>query len=75
MEYNQVRDVIGDRGASILRSVCIDDSEDVSTVMRYSKYFECLITYVTTTEVYLVQCTRGHFSGNYYPKARYLLVD
>jgi hypothetical protein len=37
MGYNQVRDVIGDRGASILRSACIDDSGDVSTVMRYSK--------------------------------------
>jgi hypothetical protein len=37
MGYNQVRDVIGDRGASILRFVCIDDGGDVSTVMRNSK--------------------------------------
>jgi len=35
MGYNQVRDIIGARGASILR--CIDDDEAVSTVVRYSK--------------------------------------
>ena len=29
MGYNQVRDIIGDRGASILRSVCKDDDGNV----------------------------------------------